>query len=52
MLNRKRYSNIERKIALMGDACSKPPISIKFHDLHAGDIRKAVGEIASYSEKN
>jgi hypothetical protein len=28
----------EEKIVLTGDACSKPPITIRFHDFHAGDI--------------
>jgi len=32
---------------LAGDACSRPPIIIKSHDLHAGHIRRAMGEIAS-----
>jgi hypothetical protein len=40
------------KIVLVGDACSKPPIIIKFHDLHVGDIRGAMGEITSYHEKD
>jgi hypothetical protein len=31
-----------------GDACSRPRILIRFHDLHAGDIREVVGEINSY----
>ncbi len=35
----------------MGDACSRPPTTIKFHNLHAGDIKGAVVEIASYHEK-
>jgi hypothetical protein len=35
------------KIALVGDACSKPPIIIRFHDLHVGNIRGAMGEIIS-----
>jgi hypothetical protein len=34
------------------DACSKPPITIRFHDLHAGNIREAVGEITSYHERD
>jgi hypothetical protein len=38
---------IERKIVLASDACFRPPITIKSHDLHAGDIRGAMGEIAS-----
>jgi hypothetical protein len=43
---------IERKIALAGDVCSKPPITIRSHDLHAGHIRGAMDEIASYQENN
>jgi hypothetical protein len=37
---------IERKIMLAGDVCFRPPITIKSHDLHVGDIRRAMGEIA------
>jgi hypothetical protein len=40
---------IEKKITLAGDACSKPPI--KSHDLHVGNIKGAVGEIASYHNR-
>jgi hypothetical protein len=29
------------------DACSRPPIISKSHDLHIGDIRRDVGEIDS-----
>ncbi len=36
---------------LTSDAYSRPPITIKFRDLHAGDIRRAIGEIISYHEK-
>jgi hypothetical protein len=36
----------------VGDACFKPPITIRSHDLHAGDIRGAVGEIASYHDRD
>jgi hypothetical protein len=43
---------IERKNVLASDACSRPPIIIRFHDLHVGNIRGAVGEIASYHEKD
>jgi hypothetical protein len=43
---------IERKIALVGDACSRPPITFKFHDLHVGNIKGVVGEITSYRERN
>jgi hypothetical protein len=45
-------SAIKRKIALVSDACSKPPITIRSHDLHASNIRRAVGEIASYHKKD
>jgi hypothetical protein len=43
---------IKRKIMLSHDVCSKPPIIIKFHVLRANDIRRVVGEITSYSEKD
>jgi hypothetical protein len=43
-------SIVDRKIMLTGDACSKPPITIRFHDLHASDIKGAMGEITSYHE--
>jgi len=42
---------IERKVALAGDAFFRPAINIRSHDLHAGDIREAMGEIASYHER-
>jgi hypothetical protein len=45
-------STIENKIVLIGDACSKPPITIRYHDLHASDIRRALGEIASYHKRD
>ncbi len=32
----------------MGDVCTRPPITIRFHDLHAGEIRRVMGKIASY----
>jgi len=37
---------------LVNDVCSKPPITIKSHDLHANEIRKVVGEIVSYQERD
>ncbi len=43
---------IERKIALVSDACSKPLITIRSHDLHADDIRGVVGEIIYYHKKD
>jgi len=33
---------------LVGDVCSRPPIIIRFHDLHVSDIKGVVGEITSY----
>jgi len=41
-------STIKRKITLVGDACFRPPITIRSHDLHVGNIRGVVGEIISY----
>jgi hypothetical protein len=43
---------VERKIALVEDACSRPLIIIKFYDLHASGIRGAVGEIAFYHKRD
>jgi hypothetical protein len=43
---------IYKKIALANDACSKTLIIIRSHNLHVGDIRGVMGEIASYHEKN
>jgi hypothetical protein len=45
-------SIIETKITLVGDVCSKPPIIIRLHDLHVGNIRGVVGEIVSYHERD
>jgi hypothetical protein len=45
-------SAIKRKIVLVGDACSRPPITIKYRYLHASNIRGAVGEIASYHKRD
>jgi len=45
-------SVIKRKITLVGDVCSKHPITIKSHDLHASDIRKVVDEIIFYQERD
>ncbi len=35
----------------MGDVCSRPGITIRFYNLHASDIKGAMGEIASYHER-
>jgi hypothetical protein len=43
---------IKRKITLTCDAYSRPPITIRFHNLHASDIKGAMGEIASYHNKH
>jgi hypothetical protein len=43
---------IERNIVLAIDTYFRPPITIRSHNLHASDIIRAVGEIASYHEKD
>jgi len=43
---------IERKVVLVGYACFRPPITMKFHNLHVGDIKRVKGEITSYHEKD
>jgi len=45
-------SAIERKIALAGDACSRPPTNTKPYDLHADDTRAVMGEIVSCHERD
>ncbi len=45
-------SAIEKKITLVGDVCSTPPITIRSYDLHVDDIRGVVGETASYHKKD
>jgi hypothetical protein len=37
---------------LARNVCSRPPITIISHDLHVGDIKRVVGEIVSYCEKD
>ncbi len=37
---------------LMGATCSRPPLTIRSHDLHASDIKGDVGEITSYNERD
>jgi hypothetical protein len=37
---------------LARDACSKPPITTRTHNLHASDIRRDVDETASYHERD
>jgi len=51
-LQRALTSVIKRKIALASDACFRPPITIIFHNLHTSDIKRAMGEISSYHEKD
>ncbi len=36
---------------LTDDACSKPPITIRSHNLHGDDITGFLSEIASYHER-
>jgi hypothetical protein len=43
---------IKRNIVLVGNVCSRPPITIRYHDLHVSDIRKVVGEITFYHGKD
>jgi hypothetical protein len=43
---------IEKKIVLVGYVCSRPPITNRSHHLHVGDIKRAMGEIASYHERD
>jgi hypothetical protein len=45
-------SAIDRKVVLVGDVYSKPPITIRLHKLHASDVGRAMGEIASYHKKD
>jgi hypothetical protein len=37
---------------LVGDSCSRTPVSIRFHDLHVDDIKGVASEITSYHEKD
>jgi hypothetical protein len=37
---------------LEGDACFRPPITIRCHNLHVGDMKRDVGDIASYHDKD
>jgi hypothetical protein len=43
---------IEKKIVLVSDDGSRPPIVIKSHNLHVSDIRGGVGEITSYHKRD
>jgi hypothetical protein len=45
-------STMDRKIALAENVCSRPPIIIKCHNLHVGNIRRVVSEIISYHERD
>jgi len=45
-------STMERKIVLVNDACFRAPITIKFQDLHAHDIKRAMGEVTSYYKRD
>jgi len=45
-------SVIEKKITLASDTYSRPPITIRSHDLHASNIKGAMGEIASYHKRD
>ncbi len=41
-------SFMKKKIVSMGDACFRSLIIIKSHDLHTDDIKRVVGDIASW----
>jgi hypothetical protein len=43
---------IKRKIALVGNVCSKLPITFRYHDLHVGNIIRAMGEIVFFHDKD
>jgi hypothetical protein len=45
-------SALKRKIVLASDVYSILPITIRSHDLHVGDIRRFVGDITSYHERD
>jgi hypothetical protein len=36
---------------MVGDVYSRPPISIRSHNLHVNDIRGAVGDLTSYHKR-
>jgi len=38
---------IKRKITLTNNVCSRPPINIRSHNLHAGNMKEVMGEITS-----
>ncbi len=37
---------------LMGDACFRPPITIRSHHLHVNNIKGVVGEVTSYHKRD
>jgi hypothetical protein len=37
---------------LVCDVCSRPPTTTRAHNLHANDIRGAMGKIISYHERD
>jgi hypothetical protein len=51
-LQRVLTSTIKRKIVLANDACSRPPTTIRSHDLDVGGNRGVVVEITSYHKKD
>jgi hypothetical protein len=44
-------STIERKITSASNAYSRPPITIRSHDMHVDDIGRVMGEITFYHER-
>ncbi len=45
-------STIKRNIVFITNIYSRPPTIIRFHDLSTCNIKRALGEIASYHEKD
>jgi hypothetical protein len=45
-------STIERKVTLVRDVCSRPPIPIRSHNLHACDIKGTVSDIVSSHKRD
>jgi hypothetical protein len=44
--------DIKKKIPLARNVCSRPPISIRSHNLDVDDIKGAVSEIVSYHKRD
>ncbi len=42
---------IKKKIPLAKYVCFRPLITIRYHDLHVGNVKRAMGEITFYHER-